>query len=384
MGHASNKVELIVMGGTFPACPPSYQRTFIKACYDELNGLPSANLEEAKTLNERAAQRCVGLCIETRADWCGEEQIAMMLEFGATRVEIGVQAIDDDIYRIVRRGHDLQAVVDATRLARTAGLKVYYHLMPGLPGSDPAHDLEMTEQLFTDGRFQPDGLKIYPTLVVEGSELAQWYATGRYYPYPDPEMIDLLARMKMLVPPYSRIARLMRDIPPRFILAGCRDLALRGRVKARMKVLGQECQCIRCREYGHRRAAGLKTGTPQLRRRDYAASDGEEIFLSYEDTRDTLFGLLRLRFQRGTSGPPEAMIREIHVFGQEVAVGTHEENSVQHMGLGENLLREAERIARDRGSQTIQILAGVGARPYFREYGYALCGPYMSKELGSV
>jgi elongator complex protein 3 len=384
MGHASNKVELIVMGGTFPACPPEYQRAFVKACYDELNGQPSASLEEAKTLNERAAQRCVGLCIETRADWCGKGEIALMLEFGATRVEIGVQAIDDDIYRLVRRGHDLQAVVDATRRTRSAGLKVYYHWMPGLPGSNPAHDLEMTHQLFTDGRFQPDGLKLYPTLVVEGSELAQWHSEGRYQPYPDPEMVDLLARIKALVPPYVRIARLMRDIPPRFILAGCRDLALRGRVKTRMKELGLDCQCIRCREYGHRRAVGQKTGAPLLRRRDYAASDGDEVFLSYEDTRDTLFGLLRLRFEPGNDAPPEAMVREIHVFGQEVAVGTREENSVQHRGLGEGLLREAERIARERGSQTIQVLAGVGARSYFREFSYELRGAYMIKGLGAV
>ena len=382
MGHAADKVEIIVMGGTFPACPPDYQRAFVKACYDALNGQQSSSLEEAKTLNESAARRCVGLCIETRADWCGEEQLALMLEYGATRVEIGVQAIDDNIYRLVRRGHDLEAVVVATRFARSAGLKVYYHWMPGLPGSSPEHDLAMTRQLFTDERFQPDGLKLYPTLVVEGSELAQWHAAGRYHPYPEAEMVDLLACIKSLVPPYTRIARLMRDIPPRFIIAGCRESSLRGTVKARMKELGLVCRCIRCREYGHRRAAGLKAGIPSLVLRQYRAAGGIEFFLAYEDSNDTLFGLLRLRVwsENGRTG---AMVREIHVFGQEVPVGTREENTAQHKGLGEGLLKEAEHIAREHAAGEIRILAGVGARPYFRELGYALSGSYMVKNLAA-
>jgi elongator complex protein 3 len=382
MGHPADKIELIVMGGTFPACPTDYQRSFIKACYDELNGVPSSSLEEAKKLNESARRRCVGLCIETRADWCGEEQIALMLEMGATRVEIGVQAIDEDIYHLVRRGHSLKAVIDASRRARCAGLKVYYHWMPGLPGSNPEHDLDMALRLFSDEQFQPDGLKLYPTLVVEGSELAQWYADGRYLPYLEAEMVDLLARIKAAVPPYTRIARLMRDIPTRFILAGCRDLSLRGKVKIRMKELGLVCRCIRCREYGHQRAAGRKTGIPALVRRDYRAAGGDEIFLSYEDSAETLFGLLRLRIQPGEEGQIDALVREIHVFGQEVPVGAREENTAQHKGLGEGLLKEAERISAGRGAGTIRVLAGVGARSYFREYGYTLRDAYMIKRLG--
>ncbi len=381
MGHPGDKIELIVMGGTFLATGTDYQYGFIKSCYDALNGRSSSDLEEAKRINEGAAFRCVGLCIETRPDWCGEAEIKRMLEFGATRVELGVQALDDGIYSVVRRGHSVSDVARATALLKKYGLKVYYHWMPGLPGSSPVHDLEMTRLLFDDERFKPDGLKLYPMLVVSGTEIEKWYREGRYSPYSMDELTELLAAIKAIVPRYVRIPRVMRDIPTKFILAGCRDLALRSNVREAMKTSGLQCQCTRCREYGHRRRDGWRTGKPSLHRYEYAASGGREIFLSYEDDGGTLFGLLRLRISPRDIYP--AMVREIHIFGSEVPLGDQDDLAAQHKGLGSQLLKEAERIARDEISTgKIAVISGVGARDYFRNTGgYELEGPYMTKIL---
>jgi len=378
MGHAQDKVELIVMGGTFLSYPQDYQYQFINDCYDALNGIPSSSLEEAKKLNENAEHRCVGLCIETRPDFCGGEEIKSMLDFGTTRVELGVQTLDDEVHRLTKRGHGVAEVISATRLLRDYGFKVYYHWMPGLPGSTPEHDLELSRELFEDGRFRPDGLKLYPTLVVRGSELESWYRDNRYQPYADEEMIDLLVAIKTLIPKYVRISRLMRDIPSKFIIAGSRDLALRGTIKKRMEQEGLRCSCIRCREYGHRLRDGWAIGKPRLTRLDYETLGGREVFLSYEDENGTLFGLLRLRISGG-----KTIVRELHIFGPEVALGARLEGAAQHHGLGENLLREAERIAREEfKADRLWVLSGVGAREYYRSLGYGQEGAYMVKGLG--
>jgi len=377
MGHARDKIELIIMGGTFLSYPRDYQYQFVKDCYDALNGVTSSSLEGARKLNEKAEHRCVGLCIETRPDFCGEEEIARMLDFGTTRVELGVQTLDDEIHHLTKRGHGVAEVSSATRLLRDRGFKVYYHWMPGLPGSTPEHDLEMSKQLFEDPRFRPDGLKLYPTLVVCGSELESWYRDNRYQPYSDEITIDLLVAIKGVIPKYVRISRLMRDIPSKFILAGSRDLALRGTVRKRMQEARVRCSCIRCREYGHRRRDGWPIGRPDLTRLDYETTGGREIFLSYEDENETLFGLLRLRVSEEA-----AVVRELHIFGPEVPLGEEVEQAAQHHGLGEGLLREAEGIAREefKGDRLL-VLSGIGAREYYRSLGYSLEGAYMAKEL---
>ncbi|MFC1911123.1 elongator complex protein 3 [Chloroflexota bacterium] len=377
MGHARDKIELIVMGGTFLSYPCDYQYRFIKDCYDALNGIPSNSLDEARKSNESADHRCVGLCIETRPDYCGEKEIARMLDFGATRVELGVQTLDDEIHCLTKRGHGVAEIISATRLLRDRGFKVYYHWMPGLPGSTPEHDLELSRQLFEDARFRPDGLKLYPTLVVRGSELESWCRDSRYRPYGDEAMIDLLVAIKSLIPKYVRISRLMRDIPAKFIVAGSRDLALRGTVRKKMEEAGLRCSCIRCREYGHRRRDNWSIDRPYLTRLDYETTGGREVFLSYEDENETLFGLLRLRVSQ-----QKAIVRELHVFGPEVPLGERVERAVQHHGLGESLLREAEGIAREEfKADKLSVLSGVGAREYYRSLGYSPEGVYMVKEL---
>ncbi len=378
MGHARDKIELIIMGGTFLCYPCDYQYQFVKDCYDALNGITSRSLEEARKLNENAEHRCVGLCIETRPDFCGQEEITRMLDFGATRVELGVQTLDEDIHCLTKRGHGVAEVISATRLLRDHGFKVYYHWMPGLPGSTPEHDLELSRQLFEDEGFRPDGLKLYPTLVVRGSELESWYRDSRYQPYGDEVMIDLLVAIKGLIPKYVRISRLMRDIPRKFIIAGSRDLALRTTIRKKMERAGAGCRCIRCREYGHRRRDGWAIGDPYLARLDYETLGGKEVFLSYEDMNETLYGLLRLRVSE-----EQAIVRELHIFGSEVPLGGRLEAGAQHHGLGESLLREAERIAREEFKvDKLSVLSGVGAREYYRSLGYRLEGAYMVKEFG--
>ena len=389
MGHPTDKVELIVMGGTFLAYPRDYQYQFIKDCFDALNGEESATLEEAKQLNETADQRCVGLCIETRPDWCQQEEIDRMLEFGTTRVELGVQTLDDEIYRLVRRGHKVEDVVKATRLLREHGFKVHYHWMPGLPGSTPEEDLKLSVNLFSDARFRPDGLKLYPTMVVEGTELERWYRDNRYQPYDDDTMIQLIVDIKSAVPKYVRISRVLRDIPSKFIVGGLKD-SLRGVVKQRMKRRAIECKCIRCREYGHRASEGWEIGEPQMIRMDYQASGGKEIFLSFEDKNETLFGLLRMRIQskpitnlRQEVKGNLALIRELHIYGPEVPLSERKEESAQHKGLGKALLREAERIAREEFQvRQMIVLSGTGAKEYYRsEFGYSSQGDYMVRNL---
>ena len=389
MGHPTDKIELIIMGGTFLATPPEYQYQFIKDCYDALNGTIAASLAEAKHINETAARRCVGLCIETRPDYCGEDEVKRMLEFGTTRVEIGVQTLDDDIYRLVNRGHLIEDVVKATARLKNYGFKVHYHWMPGLPGSTPEHDLAMSKQLFDGPRFRPDGLKIYPTMVVAGTELEKWFNEGRYVPYNNSTLLDLVADIKSIVPKYVRISRVLRDIPVKFIVAGYKD-SLRGPVQERMRARNLECRCIRCREYGHRLAAGWKLGEPVLTRMDYSASGGTEIFLSFEDERETLFGLLRLRIQANPiplpgleNTMPTAIIRELHVYGAEVPLKNQSPEAAQHKGLGKALLKEAERIAREEfQAPQMLVLSGVGAREYYRaEFGYTPAGDYMGKRL---
>ena len=389
MGHPTDKVELIVMGGTFLAYTIDYQYQFIKDCFDALNSEESATLEEAKQLNETARHRCTGLCIETRPDWCRQEEIDRMLEFGTTRVELGVQTLDDEIYRLVRRGHKVADVVNATTLLREHGFKVHYHWMPGLPGLTPEVDLALFRRLFADNGFKPDGLKLYPTMVVEGTELEKWYRDNRYQPYDDDTMIQLIVDVKSTVPKYVRISRVLRDIPAKFIVGGLKD-SLREVVKQRMKAAGIECKCIRCREYGHRTQEGWETGKPRMVRMDYEASGGKEIFLSFEDERETLFGLLRLRIQ---SKPIArlgqkidgnfALIRELHIYGPEVPLTKQKEGAVQHKGLGKALLGEAERIASDEfHTQQMVILSGVGAKEYYRtEFGYSSQADYMVKKL---
>jgi len=390
MGHPTDKMELIIMGGTFLAYPVEYQYQFIKRCYDALNdkigeGSGAKNLEKAKTINETAEHRCVAMCLETRPDFCGPEEIKRMLDFGATRCEIGVQLPDDEIYALVKRGHTVADVKKATKLLKEAGFKVGYHLMPGLPGSDAERDVKRFKEIFTSEDFMPDQIKIYPTLVIKGSELENWYAEGKFKPYTENELVELTIKLKSLVPKWCRIMHIMRIIPPEYIVSGAIRSDLRKMAQAEMKTRGIKCQCIRCREVGFAERQKKDTsGELKLETLSYDASGGKEYFFSFVNPNDFIFGLCRLRINAAErNGKKVAMLRELHVFGPEMRIGTEdgEGKKTQHKGLGVKLMAEAERIAAEHGCERMDVISGIGVREYYRNLGYTLEGPYMIKRL---
>ena len=392
MAQPSDKVEIIILGGTFTATPKDYQVWFVKRIFDALNGKTSESLEEAIKINESAEHRCVGLTVETRPDYCFEPHVDLMLSYGTTRVEIGVQSVYDDVLALVQRGHTVEDVVKATRIAKDAGLKVVYHLMPGLPGSSFERDLEMFKQVFTDPRFMPDGLKIYPTVVVKGTKLYEMWKKGEYKPLRDEEAIKLLVEVKKLVPPFVRIRRVIRDIPATQIEAGVKKSNLRELVLKELEKQGLRCRCTRCREVGHvYKRYGLlpKQENIKLIRREYEASEGLEIFLSFEDVKqDILIALLRLRLpsekahRKEVNKEPSMIIRELHTYGKELRIGQKPREEWQHRGFGKELVKEAEEIAKyEFGVKKLLVISGVGVRNYFRKLGFELEGPYMAKRL---
>ncbi len=382
-GHHANKIELIIMGGTFPARDYSYQKRFAKGCFDALNKQKSKDFEESKRKNEEADHRCIGLTVETRPDYCKKEEIRRMLELGVTRVELGVQVPDDDIYEKVRRGHTVEDVVESTRLLKDAGLKVTYHFMPGLPGSSLEEDLEYFRELFRDESFMPDSLKIYPTLVIENSELEELFREGIYDVYSDEELIDLMVETRKLIPPWVRVMRLHRDVPIQSIVAGCKKSNLRQIVTNEMKDRSERCRCIRCREVG-RNDFKKEDLSFELVERSYRASGGKEHFLSFEDKEeDVIAALLRLRIP-GDPFPEElkedtGLVRELHVYGPEIPL--RGQGSVQHRGYGKKLIERAEEIAKRNGMKKLAVISGIGARNYYRKLGYSLCDAWMFKEL---
>ncbi len=397
MGHRPSKVELIVMGGTFPAMPRSYQEWFVAQALEALNRFPgdppaSVSLEEAMGRNETAAIRCVGLTLETRPDWSREEHVDWFLHLGATRVELGVQTVYDDVLERVRRGHSVRDSIRATRCLKDAGYKVTYHMMLGLPGSDPDRDLEAFREIYSNPDFMPDAVKIYPTVVVPGSDLYEVWRRGEYQPYDMDTLVELVARIKAITPPWVRIIRVQRDIPLSEVAAGPPVGNLREVVWEYMRARGLRCRCIRCREVGR---FALWTGErprveeARLVRRRYEASGGVEEFISFEDpARDVLFGFVRLRIpseqaHRWEVDRRTALIRELHVYGPETPVG--EEGAWwQHMGLGRRLVRAAEEVAEEYGARRVLVISAVGTREYYRKLGYeVLPGSfYMQKELG--
>lgn len=398
LGHRPSKVELIVMGGTFPALPRDYQERFVAKCLDAMNRYPQppageVGLEEAQLANEEASIRCVGMTLETRPDWARPSDVDFMLRLGATRVELGVQTIYDEVLAAVKRGHGVREVVEATRVLKDAGLKVTYHMMVGLPGCTPDMDLRAFEGVLEDPDFRPDGLKIYPTLVVPGSELYEEWMRGGYAPPSEEEVVELLCKVMAMLPRWVRVMRVQRDVPAQMIAAGVRSSNLREVVERRMEGLGLKCSCIRCREAGLallKRGEGPDLDRLELRREGYEASGGVEEFISMDDPeKDLLVGFVRLRIpseraHRPEVGPRTALIRELHVYGLQVPVGAKLEGGWQHRGIGSRLVEVAEGVAREEyGARRVLVNAGVGARPYYRRLGYRRLGdsPYMAKEL---
>ena len=394
-GHDSGKVELVIVGGTFPFMPAQYQKNFAKSCFDALNETkPSANLQEAIITNETAKNRCVGFTIETKPDYCKQQQIDLMLELGVTRIEIGVQSLRDEVYKTVNRGHTLEDVIESFRIARNAGYKIVAHMMPGLPNSSPEKDIEDFKTLFENSKFKPDMLKIYPTLVVKHTGLYKMYLQGKYHPYSDDDLMDILFAVKKSVPPWVRIMRVQREIEPKDIVAGPKSGNLRQLVLKKLHKIGLICKCIRCREAGLQRRY-LSDQEITMNRIDYLASDGLEVFLSFESVdKLTILGFLRLRKVMGhcrkelkeyvnNDSSCAAIVRELHVYGQMLNVGkTEEKESSQHKGYGLKLMQEAERITKEEfGVSKLSVISAIGTREYYKKLGYIKNGPYVCKAL---
>uniref|UniRef100_A0A667Z200 Elongator complex protein 3 n=1 Tax=Myripristis murdjan TaxID=586833 RepID=A0A667Z200_9TELE len=389
LGHSVDKVEFIVMGGTFMALAEEYRDYFIRNLHDALSGHTSNNVAEAVRYSERSNTKCVGITIETRPDYCLKRHLSDMLGYGCTRLEIGVQSVYEDVARDTNRGHTVRAVCESFHLAKDAGFKVVAHMMPDLPNVGMERDVEQFIEFFENPAFRPDGLKLYPTLVIRGTGLYELWKTGRYKSYSPSALVDLVARILALVPPWTRVYRVQRDIPMPLVSSGVEHGNLRELALARMKDMGTECRDVRTREVGiqeiHHKVRPYQV---ELVRRDYVANGSWETFLSYEDPeQDILIGLLRLRRCSPESFRPElkggvSIVRELHVYGSVVPVSSRDPSKFQHQGFGMMLMEEAERIAREEhGSAKLAVISGVGTRNYYRKMGYELEGPYMMKDL---
>jgi len=364
MHHPTDKIELIIMGGTFLSYPEKFQFQFVKKCYDAINGKTSRTLEAAKKTNETAKHRVTALCIETRPDVCNDHQIKNMLEWGTTRIELGVQAPDDEIYKKVNRGHTVQDVIDATKRLKQAGFKIGYHLMPGIPGTTQKKDIQMFKKIFKSTDFKPDQIKIYPCQVLKGAGIENLYYGGEYLPYTKQQTADIIIKMLKLTPRYCRIMRIMREIPPAYLIAGVKNIDIRKDIEEKIRSKKNKIKEIRFREIGFairdKRKVDPKT---KLKATKYKASSGTEFFIEAINKDNILFGLLRLRLDE------HATVRELHVYGPALKLKQQGKIS-QHKGLGKLLLQKAEEIAKKKHHKKIRIISGVGVREYYKKLGY--------------
>ncbi len=414
MGHTADKVELLILGGTWSAYSKQYRQWFVGRCLQALNEADevdpvfaaSASTGEAEVMdwerlaalqraNEEAGHRNVGLVVETRPDWVTPAEVAHMRRLGVTKVQLGVQSLDDGILALNERGHDVEAVRRAVRLLRAAGFKLHLHWMPNLFGATPESDRVDFARLWSDPGLRPDELKIYPCSIIEGTELYRLWQAGQFRPYTDEELVALVADCKTTIPPYCRVNRVFRDIPADDIVAGSKKSNLRQLVHERLAQEGRRCNCIRCREVRAARVAELAL---DLIEHAYDTDATHEAFLSYETAEGALAGFLRLSTPRAQAGGnwaaetaeiwevlPElagaAMIREVHVYGPALGIGADSAGEAQHLGLGRKLIGEAKRRAHDAGFDRLAVISAIGTRRYYEAQGFERIGSYMVATL---
>lgn len=391
-GHPTDKIELRIVGGTWSYYPGKYQNWFVKRCFEACNEKKHRSLKESQRANEKAKRRIIGLSVETRPDFINEKEIKWLRELGVTMVELGVQSIYDDVLKLNLRGHSVEETIISTKLLKDAGFKVLYQMMPNLPGSNLKRDEKIFEELFKNPDFRPDLLKIYPCALLKTTALYRLYLRGKYKPYPEKSLINLVKKIKKKIPYYVRIQRISRDIPSQKVVAGPAKISnLRQVIADEMKEESWQCKCIRCREVRGNYDPKEKL---YLFRQDYRASDGREIFLSFENkNRSKLFSLLRLHIPQLSENGSRiiipvlknaAVVREIHTYGHlEPIEGSRTSHiSPQHKGLGKKLIKEAEKIAKKEfGLEKIAVISGIGVRNYFRKLGFQLKDTYMTKEI---
>lgn len=392
LGHSVDKVEFIVMGGTFMSLSEDYRNNFIAQLHNSLSGHSTSDVDEAVRYSERAKTKAIGITIETRPDYCLKPHLSQMLRYGCTRLEIGVQSVYEDVARDTNRGHTVKATCETFHLAKDAGYKIVAHMMPNLMNVDAERDIAQFIEFFENPDYRTDGLKLYPTLVIRGTGLYELWRTGRYKSYTPSFLIDLTARILALVPPWTRVYRVQRDIPMPLVSSGVEHGNLHQLAEERVRDFGLECRDVRSREVGiHEIKDKVRPTQIELVRRDYTANGGWETFLSYEDPQtDVLVALLRLRkCSKEQTYRPElleagqtSLVRELHTYGSSVPIHSRDPTLFQHQGFGTLLMEQAERIARyEHGSKKLAVISGVGTRDYYRRMGYFLDGPYMSKML---
>ena len=429
MGHSPEKVELIVMGGTFPSFDWRYQKRFIAFCYKAMNDfsqlffkkdrfdfirfkefflLPGrvgdkerikrisakvkrlkgkSDLLKEQIKNEQSKIRCIGLTIETRPDFAKLKHANRMLLLGCTRVELGIQSVYDRALKAIKRGHSVKDSIKAMRILKDLGFKINAHYMIGLPSVSAEDDIAGLKELFSNPDFRPDMLKIYPCLVVEGTELYQIWKKGKYNPLSVEDAAKIIIEFKRIVPEYVRIMRVQRDIPDFMISAGPKLTNLRQYIQEKMKKLGLKCKCIRCREIG--RSGLKKIGKLDYKVLIYEASKGSEFFISAE-CKKWIVGFCRMRFPseclRKEITERSALIRELHVYGTAMPIGKTVDSDrlaiqVQHKGVGKRLMSIAEQLAKENGKNKMVVISGIGVREYYRKLGYRKEGVYMVKKI---
>jgi len=372
-GHPTDKIELRIIGGTWSFYTKKYQKWFVKKCFTACNERDSKSLKRSQEINEKARQRIIGLSIETRPDFINQNEIKWLRELGVTMVELGIQSIYDDVLKLNRRGHNIDSTINATKLLKDAGFKICYQMMLNLPGSTVKRDEEMFKQLFSNDRFKPDYLKIYPCALLKQAPLYKWWLAKKYKPYTFNQLINLIKVIEKEIPYYVRVQRIARDIPSQSIVVGP------AKISNLRQMIDKECKCIRCREVKGNYDAKEKL---YLFRQNYNASNGNEIFLSFENkNRKKLYSLLRLRI----TSSKKAFIRDLHTYGQMLSINNlvfNSKETPQHKGLGKKLIQEAEKITKEEfGINKIAVISGIGVRGYYRKLGYKLKTTYMAKSL---
>lgn len=386
VGHPTDKIELLVLGGTWSSYRRDYQEWFIQRCLDAMNGRDSDSLEVAQEINETARHRNVGLVIETRPDLVTMEELEWFRRLGITKVQMGAQSLIEEILILNKRGHTVAETIQAVSLLRAAGFKIVLHWMPNLMGASLESDREDFSHLWVD--LCPDEIKIYPTQLLENAELYEYWKRGEYEPYTTSELTELIADLKPSIPRYCRVNRVIRDIPSTLVVEGNKRTSLRQDVQKELRNRAERCQCIRCREV---RGEGVDFSSLKLNNLVYQAGRAQEHFLTYDTPEDKLAAFLRLSLPQ--KGSPQlgmsdldgaAIIREVHVYGQSLPVGAESVGAAQHIGLGSDLIDQAINISREKGYERIAVISAIGTRKYYEERGFQRGQLYMFKDLGET
>ena len=397
LGHPTDKIELLILGGTWSSYKRDYQEWFIKRCFDAMNELQrgvlrdhadkmetaGVNISLAQSINETTSHRNVGLVIETRPDEINPDELRWLRHLGVTKVQMGAQSFDDHILEINKRGHDVECTRKATALLRAAGFKIVLHWMPNLLGATPQSDRADFAKLWED--FCPDEIKIYPNQLLANAELYEYWQRGEFHPYTTEELVELIADIKPSIPRYCRVNRVIRDIPGNNVVEGNTRTSLRQDIQGEMKKRGTHCQCVRCREV---RGKTVESATLHLDDLAYQAGTAEEHFISFVTPDDGLAGFIRLSLPAKDSpltGMSDldnaALIREVHIYGQSLAVGAEQTGAAQHLGLGTRLLEEAENVARAHDFSRLAVIAAVGTRHYYLDRGFERGEYYLVKKI---